>query len=67
MIISHWFSDFALIWIGTNIYWIWKPIVHSQKELIDRLIQKAFQYWNLGIEILDKYIPKYKDSNLKKD
>lgn len=67
MILSNWFSDFALLWIGTNIFWVWKPIVRSQKDSIEGLKQKAMHFINLGFEILDKNIPKYKDPNLKKD
>jgi hypothetical protein len=61
MCVSNWFSDFFLIWLGTNIYWTWKPILATQKDKIDNFVSIASGFWNNGLQILDKYIPKYKE------
>ncbi len=59
MYVSNWFSDFFMIWLGTNLYWIWKPVTKTQQANVDNLKAKACGFWNMGLQMLDKYIPKY--------
>ena len=67
MYVANWFSDFFAIWVATIIFWLWKPILSGQKAQIDMLTTKAFGLYSMAVEMLDKYIPKYKEPALKKD